>query len=189
MKRILIVILITLLVCQVVRSLNITTNIKTSEDVNTWTNINTTGNVGVYIDGVNWTNIPEYIEENEEDWSRDRSGISASNLATIIEDTMLLIRGLNQHYSSWHVRIANALLSVFVTRPELQEVKKQNQFLLYRIEALENTMEKIAEKEYCRGKIDVMIEHNLTKVSCQNTTYYNPAFVKMDKVIGIEPAG
>ena len=73
MKRILIVILITLLVCQVVRSLNITTNIKTSEDVNTWTNINTTGNVGVYIDGVNWTNIPEYIEENEEDWLRDRS--------------------------------------------------------------------------------------------------------------------
>jgi len=183
---ILLAILVGLLVIQVVKAdANISIDIETTGDVNAWTSINTTGNVGVYIDGANWTDIPEYIEENEEDWLRDRT-LSFSNIASLFEEVANLIMGKNKHPDSWHVRIANALLSVFVTRPELYEVQKQNEFLLYRVEALENTMESVSSEAFCQGKIDTMLKHNLTRVECQNVTYYNPAYTKMETIVGIE---
>ena len=167
---------------------NLSIEIETTGPVNAWMDVNTNDSVSIIIDNVNWTNIPEYVKENEQDWLRDRRGPSFSNIASLFEEVASLIMGRNKEPNSWHVRIANALLSVFVTRPELQEVRKQNQFLLYRVEALENTMEKIAEEAYCKGKIETMLKYNLTKVKCQNITYFNPAITKTEKIIGIEAA-
>ena len=174
------------LTAQVASAFNISTSIVTTGDVNAWTSINTTGNVGIYIDGANWTDIPSYIQENEGKWSRDR-GISASNLASIIEDACKLIIGINREPNSWHVRIAKALLSVFATKTEVEKLRQENRLLLFRVEALESTIEKIAEREYCQGKLEVMLKYNLTSVRCKSVTYYNPAFTSMKSIVGIEP--
>lgn len=45
-----------------------------------------------------------------------------------------------------------------------------------RLFALERTAELISSRDYCQGRIDMMIEYNLTNVSCGETTYYNTDF-------------
>ena len=55
---------------------NMQTNISTTGNVNAETNINAP-NVSIAINGVTWNEYnPNYIAENEQKWSKDRTGIT-----------------------------------------------------------------------------------------------------------------
>jgi len=71
------------------------------------------------------------------------------------------------------MRLLNDLSKVFVTRSEYQQQETNLNYLLLRVRALEHTVEKINETAYCQGKIETMLEYNLTSVKCGNTTYFN----------------
>ena len=173
-----------LLLATPILALNYSTDIYTPEDVNFSADINAGGNVTVNIDG---TNIGEainetstYITEHESEWSRDVSGVNYNKVIRTMLDALTYILG-NGRVSDGSEQIGNLMSVVFIPRPELDQIFYQYEV---RIQALENTMDKIAGKEYCRGKIDVMIEHNLTSVTCQNTTWHN----KFDgTAVGITP--
>lgn len=88
--------------------------------------------------------------------------------------------GLIPRGNYWGLQLIEQLMRIFVTKDELSQILYPYEV---RISALESALEKINQQAYCQGKIDTMLEMNLSWVKCGNTTYYN-----MDgKVIGITP--
>ena len=71
----------------------------------------------------------------------------------------------------------------FTTQMEYEYLLSNQEMLYKRIVALEKTMEKIAPEEYCKGRLSVAEEYNLSSIKCGNTTYR-----KTDKgYLGITP--
>lgn len=85
--------------------------------------------------------------------------------------------------------IGNELARAFVTRQEFENILIENQYLQWRVEALEKTVEKVASEAYCKAKIEMMFEYNFTSIECGNKTYFrvNPEHYQGNNVIMIEP--
>ncbi len=59
--------------------------INSNGDVGSYHEIDADGDVEVWIDGVNWTNVPEHITENEDSWNRD-PGITRKHVSGMMRE-------------------------------------------------------------------------------------------------------
>ena len=170
-------------------SVNITSWINTTGDVNFDTTIITNGSVNVTIDGTNIPNEFEktwnYIHSHEEIWTKHR------NLDWLVRHITSAINWIlgQEEPNDWDKEIGYQLTRAFVTRYEYEQLLLQNQYLEWRIEALEKAMDSVAQEAYCKAKIDMMFKYNFTSVECGNTTYHrvNPEDFVGYSVVGIEP--
>lgn len=153
---------------------NMTTNIKTTGDVLTETNINNTGDTYVYINGVDWSGLPDYIGEHEEHWGNN--GIDAEDLAEILEKLEKYRKGENVELTKREYNILMSLLSI--TDAEIMDFygskiapvfeSHYNQILsnVYEIESAYRTLEKLYPDVYCESRQEVMKKYGLKSVKC-----------------------
>ena len=161
--------IITLLFCLLLVSttnaMNVTQNIYTPEDVNLTNNVYNDGNTVVNINGLEWKYEPEK-------WSRDRKGTSLKSVSRSLSRVFRTVAGtfkvvsLNEYETNMMVDMINA----FVTRIEYNQMID---IMDTRITSLENAFESTNPTAYCQGKVDTMIEKNLSWVICNDTKYYN----------------
>jgi len=102
-----------------------------------------------------------------------KKGLEITDLIWDIESAINYIYGKANTFNIYGMRLLNDLSKIFVTRSEYQQQETNLNYLLLRVRALEHTVEKINETAYCQGKIETMLEYNLTSVKCGNTTYFN----------------
>jgi len=114
----------------------------------------------------------EYIRKREGAWLLDRVGASIWEFVRIIIDSINWLFG-KEDVPEPSKQIGSALDSYFASDRDVESLLLRIKALELRIEALENTMEVIASRAYCKAKIDLMKEYNLSKIKCQNTTFYN----------------
>lgn len=149
---------------------NISTVIKSDEDVNSWTGIKNNGSTSVVIDGVNMTDVPYYIQRREGMWATDTDGMERDDLPSILEGAYKYINNkyinnVKSDVFGYQKATAHYLVNIIksVVYPKLQEHE-------YRINALEETIKSMNQEAYCDGKIATMKKYNLSSVSCGNKT-------------------
>jgi len=162
---------------------DIYTSLFTNGKVNSYTDIHTDDNVYVYVDGVNMTNIPEYIDENEEKWSIDKVGMSLRGLIYHIRSGINWMLGIKDDATDDEKQLIYELDRGFASQYEIEQLKYNQEILLVRIESLEKTLEKTNLESFCEGKKEIAEKYNITGFTCGNTTYR-----KTDKgYLGITP--
>ena len=155
-------------------SIDVEQNIK-SENVSIATNLFNVSSFEWYINGYPGR-VPVVVKR----------GLSLYDLAVMFEKAIDYIFGLrNREPNEYIMNIIYNLARIFVNKFEYE---KTINYLNMRIEALEKAVERINRTAYCQGKIDVMIEYNLSYVKCGNTTYYRFNHPALNyNAIGITP--
>jgi len=115
----------------------------------------------------------EYVKQHQGQWSADKSGVQPEGLVDIFRNAIDWLSGRGDYVISQAREIAVILSSYFASQKDLwvlsSKVKQQD----IRIEALEKTMDEIAPDMYCKAKLDLMKEYNLSGVTCgANSTMY-----------------
>ena len=165
------------------------TTINQLVDINGTLYMNTTYDDGsselnqvVYVDGVAYLNITyddgsskleelqDYISSHESQWSSD-TGISINDVITYLQGAVNWLMG-KQGTPEEYKEIGSILDSYFANKKEIYSLQQQINDLQIRTRFLENTMKEIAADSYCKGKIDTMIEYNLSWVKCSNNSVY-----------------
>lgn len=120
-----------------------------------------------------------------------RSGVTLKFLANRFSDAAdILIYGETRYGSDYikpeMMSIVNALSKMFVTRPEYDRLKAENQMLHYRLEAVEQTLDQIAPEQYCDKKIEVAYKYDMNGVDCGETEYkISRGYNDQDWAIGV----
>jgi len=148
---------------------NVTTWIYSDQDVNFWANIDSEHS-DLYINGIDWNNGNMTVMDNTQNTYVQGGSFSVWDMTQHIEETIKCMMGTKKFCSEWNFRIGNALNSWFLPRIEFKPI--HDNFNI-RLVALEKTMEATNSEAYCQGKIDTMIEYNLTWVSCREQKFYN----------------
>jgi hypothetical protein len=169
---------------------NVTIDITSDENVNSEININAdnvTAITNVNASSFNWwiNGYPGSVPEIKNTYV---SGTTLDDIAYIISNAVDYVLGLTKYVSNQGMSILNSLAKVFVTRMEYNKQQENMNYLLYRIDALEKAVKDINATAWCNGRIQTMLEYNLSSVRCENTTYYpnnNPLLPY--KAIGITP--
>ena len=141
----------------------------------------------VYVDGVAYLNITyddgssglealsNYITEHEGQWSTDTvggGGITLNDVVNLIIEAVNYLKGLTGT-SNQAIQIANTLDSYFASDYDVYVLSNQLSQYDIRIQALEKTMNTIAEDAYCNAKMELMLEYNLSWIKCgEKSTYY-----------------
>ena len=158
----------------VLADVDVTMNIETTGDVNSENYISTNGTVYLYVNGVDWTNVPQYITEREPKWSNN--GLNLGGIEALVDK-------INRYRNGEEVELTdkeyNILLSLLgITDAEISDFynlqispileSHYNQILsnLYEIEATYRTFEKLYPDIYCESRQEVMKEHGLKSVKC-----------------------
>jgi hypothetical protein len=131
-----------------------------------------------------------YINQNEENWRTDKEGISFKTVADIITNAVNWLLGKNPYPEDYEVQVAKSLDSYFASDKDTYYLLTRVNDLQLRVEALENSMDKIAAEEYCRGKLEVLVKYGLNGVKCGDTMYSNHQISPVtgeDVIIGITP--
>ena len=154
-----------LLLVSTASSMNVTQNIYTPEDVNLTNNVYNDGNTTININGVEWKYEPDV-------WSKDRTGTSLRSVSYSLSRVFRAVAGTFRVGSlgDYETKLMIDIIDAFVTRIEYNQMVEM---MDTRILALEKTLESTNPTAYCQGKIDVMIEKNLSWVMCNNTRYCN----------------
>ncbi len=152
----------------------VTTNVVTTGEVNSTHNIDTDGDTFVYINGVDWSGLPDYIGENEEHWGNN--GIDAEDLAEILEKLEKYRRGEAVELTKREYNILMSLLSISDMEiidfynsqisPILDTHYSQILANLYEIESGYRTFEKLYPVIYCESRQEVMKKYGLKSVVC-----------------------
>lgn len=114
----------------------------------------------------------DYIKENEDDWRRDRVGISEYGVIWLIRDAIRFLNcgescvsgdwlGGEEHRQN-SIRVGLELDKYFASDKDVDNLKATIQDLQFRTEALENTMEIVEHNAYCKGKEEVINKYQLT---------------------------
>jgi len=156
-------------------------NIETDGDIITETNINNTGDTQVWINGVEWSDLPDYIKENEGSWSRDR-GWEAREIDELLDKLQRFMNGEEVDITEDEYNILLHLLWISDNEinsfyqneltPILDSHKNQIQSNIYDIEAFYRTMEKLHPEIYCESKKEVMNKYFLKSVKCGLNSKY-----------------
>ena len=138
--------------------------------------------------------LAEYIQQNEAKWSidtdTDTSGASLRELVNHVKYGVDWFLGLSRTASSSQKELIYQLSRMFVTKPELERLRIENEQLQLRIEALERTIEEANPEEYCQGKLDMMLDYDMRWVTCGDTKYHNHLIDPLtgeDIVVAIAP--
>lgn len=137
-----------------------------------------------------WTMcMEERINENEEEWSIDKEGVSPNGVANLIEGAINWLFGRNRAPFKEEIEIGTSLDSYFASDRDTSYLLRRINDLTFRVEALENTIDNVASEAYCIGKLKVMMDYGLEGVKCNDTTYFNHQFTPTgeDMIIGITP--
>jgi len=131
----------------------------------------------------------EYISQNEQSWRADEKGISSQEAVNLIEGAINWLLGKNKDPYESEVRIGSSLDKYFASDKDVYYLFLRLRDLEYRVEALENTMDKTTSEAYCQGKLEVLTKYNLTGVSCGETFYHNHFKdpTGKDIILGITP--
>jgi hypothetical protein len=145
----------------------------------------------------------QYIKEHESLWSTDvvGGGISIGDVVSLAKEAVNWLISKANHWlnhenevieaSEQAKQFGEALDSYFASDLDVYLLQQKINELNIRVIALEKTMNKIASDAYCQGKIDTMMEYNLSWVKCgEKTTYYwrvDPNQYRGYNVIGITP--
>jgi|GEM_PF-3625069 len=159
--------------------------------------INGTGNISrtIIIDPRD-EELWNVVIENNETWSRDRSGISTQDVASVIKEAVGWLLG-EHHTRDAAIEIGTELDRYFASDADtyyllqrIENLENAVSMLSIRAEALEQTMEDIATDDYCKEKIEIMKKYNMTYVKCgkHSTHYYrvDPATHQGSEIISIE---
>jgi len=169
---------------------NMTIDIKSNESVNSEMNINAdnvTAITNVNASNFDWwiNGYPGSVPEISNTYVSDTS---LNDIAYVISNAADYVMGLADYVSNQGMSILGSLAKVFVTRSEYNMQQENLNYLLYRIDALENAVESMNTTAWCNGRIHTMLEYNLSSVGCGNTTYYpNNNLVLPYEAIGITP--
>ena len=146
-----------------------------SKNVSMATNLFNVSNFDWYINGYPGK-VPVVIND----------GLDVYDLAVMFKRAVDYIFGLrSREPNNYVMSIIYNLARIFVNKFEYE---KTINYLNMRIEALEKAVERINRTAYCQGKIDVMMEYNLSYVRCGNTTYYRFNHPALNyNAIGITP--
>ena len=166
---------------------NMQTNISTTGNVNAETNINAP-NVSIAINGVTWNEYnPNYIAENEQKWSKDRTGITLGQFSVI--SRYFYNPG---ELSSRDFNLLTYLVTLIhkVVDPDIVELQYQNEALRYMMKDIYGDQ---YDKEYCRAKCKVAFKHNLEYVMCNDVkcheeqpgTWYCDKPLSADRWVGV----
>ena len=124
----------------------------------------------------------EYVKQHQGQWLSDKEGVQPENLVDIFRSAIDWLSGRGDYVISQAREIAIILSSYFASQKDLwvlsNKVKQQD----IRIEALEKAMDEIAPDMYCKAKLDLMKEYNLSGVKCgaNSTMYVNAEKVGLD---------
>ena len=158
--------------------------IETDGNVNTTTNINNTGDTRVWINGVEWSGLPYYIEENEDFWSRDK-GWEARDIEELLDKLTSFMNGEDVELTKDEYNILMYLFAISDNEinsfyqneltPILDSHKNQIQSNIYEIEAFYRTMEKLHPEIYCESRKEVADMYGLKSFKCglHSKTCYN----------------
>jgi len=119
--------------------------------------------------------LAEYIQQNEARWSTDTdtSGTTLSELINHVKYGVDWFLGLSRTASGSEQELIYQLSRAFATKPELEQLRIENQQLMLRIEALERTIEGSNPEAYCQGKLEMMVDYGMRWVTCGETKYHN----------------
>jgi len=138
--------------------------------------------------------LVEYIQQNEAKWSTDTdtdtSGASLRELVNHVKYGVDWFLGLSRTTSNSEKELIYQLSRWFATKPELEQLRIQNEQLQLRIEALERTIEESNPEEYCQGKLEMMVDYDMRWVTCGDTKYHNHLIDPLtgeDIVVAIAP--
>ena len=136
--------------------------------------------------------LAAYIQQNEESWTidRDSPGMLLRELINHVRYGVEWFLGLNKYASEAEKEFIYQLSRVFATKPELEQLRIENQQLKLRIEALERTMEELNPEVYCQGKLEMMVDYDMRWVTCGETKYHNHLIDPLtgeDIVVAIAP--
>jgi len=112
-----------------------------------------------------------------------KKGLDFNDLIYRVKTTIDFIFGLTTSYDTKAMEFLYQLSRIFVTKSEMNYYQRSIEDLQIRVRMLENTIKIINETAYCQGKIDTMVEYNLTSVKCGKTTYS----IQNGKIIGVTP--
>lgn len=171
MKRIIGICLLLLMMPMAIAETNVSTWIHSDETVNYWANIDADGDANIQINGVDWEDQYGNVTVNNYETTEVKgSGFNVWDMTRHLEETVECFLGEKKFCSEWNFRIFNSLARVFLLRQEQYQV---NDNFDVRLAAVEKTLENTNAEAYCQGKIDVMLERDLSWVKCDNTTYRN----------------
>jgi len=131
-----------------------------------------------------------YISEQESTWSADRYGIGIQTVLDFFKGAVDWLLGLNKLANPYEMELGMTLDRYFASDMDTFYLNARINEIDLRVQVLENTMEEIASEEYCRGKLETMLEYNLDWVICGDTTYQNHMKSSMtgeDVIFGITP--
>ena len=119
--------------------------------------------------------LAEYIQQNEARWATDTdtSGTTLSELINHVKYGVDWFLGLSRTASGSEQELIYQLSRAFATKPELEQLRIENQQLMLRIEALERTIEGSNPEAYCQGKLEMMVDYGMRWVTCGETKYHN----------------
>ena len=152
----------------------------------------------VYVNGTAYLNITyddgsnkleelrKYIQEHEIQWSE--KGATIGDFIDYLKTAINWLMG-KEGTPEESKQIASILSSYFASHQEVLELEEKLFLVNLRLRSLEKALEEIDEKAYCRGKIDTMLEYNLSWVKCKNETYFriNPENFQGNEILKIEP--
>lgn len=131
-----------------------------------------------------------YISNQESTWSADRYGIGIQTILDLFKGAIDWLLGLNKLANPYEKELGMTLDRYFASDMDTFYLNARINELELRTQALESTMEEIASEEYCKGKIEMMLEYDFDWVTCGDTTYQNHMKSSMtgeDVIIGITP--
>jgi len=131
-----------------------------------------------------------YISEQESTWSTDRYGIGIQTILDLFKGSIDWLLGLNKLANPYEKELGITLDRYFASDMDTFYLNSKINEVELRVQALEKTMEEIASEEYCRGKLEMMLEYNFDWVTCGDTTYQNHMKSSMtgeDVIFGITP--
>lgn len=118
-----------------------------------------------------------YINNQSGIWSQDLvgGGVQQEDIVSIFQAAIEWLEGKGDSVYSQAKNLGMILDSYFANKRDVWILNNKINQLQMRVEALERTMETVAPEAYCKGKLDVMNEYNLTGVKCgaNSTLYWN----------------
>ncbi len=173
-----------------VSGFDLVTNVQTNESVNTVTNVYNSSDVAVWINGVQWSNVPEYIASNEARWGIDTQGLSEYSFSRMLQRFVKYQKGEN-------IQLTNKEEEMFYYLSYLNylQIKEQLDYFheyvdkvsdsvaenKYMTEAMRGLLEREFSEELCNEKKKVMHKYNLKSVKCGDSVCYNGEVVELYK--------
>ena len=141
--------------------------------------------------------LANYIAENEANWDNNNDpapqyggAMTYKEFFSMIGDITSYLMGMNRFASDEIKNAGNQLNAYFASKNDIYILNAKIDYLMFRVKALEKLADDNYSEGYCKAKLEIALQYNMTTVKCGNTTYTNHQTNSNgeDIFIGITPA-